>query len=148
MGLRAAILILFFSTSAFARQSSCLPEFTSLQVVDTSVSTHSFEYVLSSINSSGPFASKVRLSGTYDAEAQALRLNAHFDKKFDGVSLPYNLYSVLILQNGNVVGWYDFTSGCEGPGVGFYPGQDFNLPTTKLQKSSTNKLQIMVWGRL
>lgn len=77
-----------------------------------------------------------------------VELKVGFDPKFDGVSLPYNLYAVLILRNGQTEQWLDFTNGCKGPGLGFFPGREIRLPTVKSIGESPEQLQIMVWGRM
>ncbi|MGZ3722396.1 MAG: hypothetical protein ACXVA9_05670 [Bdellovibrionales bacterium] len=137
-------------STAFADRSSCLPEFNSLQtqqVLDLgSAAQDTLE--LKSENSQGIFVSKARMSYTLDPASKQLQLRFHFDDKFDGVSLPHNLYSVLIVQNGSVVGWLDFTSQCQGPGVGFFPGQSFRPPALKLSGEGKQNFQFVVWGRI
>lgn len=140
---------MFFANAAMA-DHSCLPEFNSLQILETFNidSTADFTYPLKSENASGIFISKVRLTVSLDGFSHEMKLRAHFDEAFQGVSLPYNLYSILVLQNGAVIGWYDFTRECHGPGVGFFPGQFFSPPAIKLSGEGKQSFQIMVWGRL
>ncbi len=78
----------------------------------------------------------------------AVKMSVRFDPKFDGVSLPYNLFAILIIRDGEAAAWWDFTSGCTGPGVSFFPGQEIHLPKLKLIGADPERLQIMVWGRL
>ena len=151
MDLRAILFAgLVFTVAAHADGSSCVPEFTSLQtlqMVDFS-SGGSGVFPLKSENATGVFVSKARMSYTFAPSTHELRLRFHFDESFEGVSLPFNLYSVLVLHNGAVAGWYDFTHACKGIGPGFYPGQSFSPPPMKLEGEGMQSLQFMVWGRI
>ena len=102
---------------------------------------------LFSLNASGLFQTKVVLDGNYDPASGKLSLSNHFDEKFEGVSLPYNLFAVLVIADGHVVAWQDYTQGCVGTGVGIFPGQKFLLKPVNLP-ANKQKLQITVWGSL
>ncbi len=80
-------------------------------------------------------------------DSHELKLTAMFDPDFDGVSLPYNLYAVQAVLDGQVVFYMDYR-GCQGPGPSFFPGREIRLPSVKLIGGKPQKLQIMVWGRL
>jgi hypothetical protein len=130
---------------------SCLPSYTALQL-ETRVQgdqAESLAYYLQAKRGDEVFQSKVILAGETDAShPRSLPLEIEFDPKFQGVSLPYNLYAVLIVLDGEIVEWLDFTSSCVGPGVSIFPGQKISLPEVKLIGDKPQKLQIMVWGRL
>ena len=108
----------------------------------------STDYQLKSQGPNGLFVSKVLLSANYEATNHKLNLKVHWDEKFDGVSLPYNLFAAMVLQDGVPVAWYDLTEKCRGPGVGLFPGAHFTLPATELNAVGNSSLQIMLWGRI
>jgi hypothetical protein len=139
MGLFLLILFGWFAHG----QRSCLPSFTALQTFETA---HEFKHGLSSRNSQGDFLTHVIFEGT--RTENELRLRVGFDPAWEGVSLPYNLYAVMVIANGESVAWLDFTNGCQGPGISFFPGRTLDLPVVKLLGVSGQKLQIMVWGKL
>jgi hypothetical protein len=146
---------LLWSSSLLAQApspASCLPDWTSLQSIqDIDVKQSSrLKSFLSSQNASGKFQTKVIFESDYSALSGQLTLTLQFDPDFTGVSLPYNLYSVLVVAGGQVLAWEDFTEQCNGPGNGFYPGRLVTLPTIKINQpvGEKEKLQILVWGRL
>jgi hypothetical protein len=110
----------------------------------------SFVHPLVSENRTGLFETKVQLAGEIrdGEESPVLDLTLRFDPAFQGVSLPYNLYTVLVISNGRVLNWLDFTNSCHGPGISFFPGRSVRIPSVKLIGADPQKLQIMVWGRL
>jgi len=71
-----------------------------------------------------------------------------FRFKFDGVSLPYNIYAVLVVSSDKVLAWYDLTKECRGPEASIFPGQSYSIPRLKDLDSSISDLHIIVWGRL
>lgn len=151
MGLKKGLLFmgLAFWAGPLAAQHSCLPDFNALQVrevFDLNLA-HNFSYPFQSVNARGNFTTHVQLRGKYGTDHK-LQLEALFDPNFQGVSLPYNLYAMLLVQNGSVVGWFDFTDGCQGPGIGFFPGQVIHLPRVQLSGGGKAAVQIMIWGRL
>ncbi len=139
---RTIVLLILFcpiKVLANAGQRSCLPEKTAAQLL-WNVSSNAQAEIIQ------PLSSKVQLIGRQAGLEVNFRLR--FDPAFSGVSLPYNLYAVLIVQNGSVVGWWDYTHGCQGPGISFFPGREIALPTVKLVGAEADQLQIMVWGKL
>lgn len=142
-------LVLVTSVQAGADAVSCLPEFNSLRAVaDFSDGSVKQTFKLKSENINGLFESKVRLTATLDGDLGRLTMKFHWDESFGGVSLPYNLYSVLVLQSGQVVGWFDFSNECQGPGVGFYPGQSFTAKPLKVDDFAGKQFKFIVWGRI
>jgi hypothetical protein len=143
--------LLFFSVLLWCDTSfadrSCLPDFNSLQLLETTTPGASQEFIkpLKSMNMNGLFQTKVQ---AVIRIAQDLEMLIRFDPEFDGVSLPYNLYAVLVVADGAVLSYMDFTRECAGPGIGFFPGGEIRLPRIKLIGADPQKLQIMVWGRL
>jgi hypothetical protein len=146
MGRSVFLTLLIFVFSTAGAESSCLPDFTSLQVFDQvdPVSTPDRTYILRS----------KRFTETYETEAVLktrvkdgqLEMTVQFKDEFHGVSLPYNTYAVLVILNGEVLSWQDLTGQCSGPGPGIFPGQKFELNPVKLK--APGNLQISVWGRL
>lgn len=109
----------------------------------------SFRYQLKEPRASGMADTRVHIQGQSDLkDPHLIRLTVGFDREFDGVSLPYSVYALLILRDGEVVMWWDFTHACQGPGLSFFPGKEIELPSLKLVGDKPQKLQIMVWGRL
>ena len=142
-------LSLMNAVSAGADAISCLPEYTSLRATaDFADGPSQQTFKLKSDNLNGLFESKARMTASYDAELERLNLKFHWDENFSGVSLPYNLYSVLILQGSTVVGLLDFTDDCRGLGVGFYPGQSFSARPIKIQGLPGKQFKFIVWGRI
>lgn len=151
--LRALLLasIGLWSGTLMARLS-CLPDFNSLQILQVidlaQAQTQTITYPLKSMNAHGLFETRAQLEMMVQAENWILDFKVLFDPKFGGVSLPYNVYALLVIQGGQVISWQDFTGGCRGPGIGFFPGQVVQLPKVKLIKSNSNVIQVMLWGRL
>jgi hypothetical protein len=124
-------------------QTSCLPKFTALQTMETN---RSFSHFLISENSQGLFTTRVLLEGMVIGES--LKMKFQFDPLWEGVSLPYNLYAVMVIADGKPAAWFDFTRGCESAGISFFPGRSLELSPVKLLGSPPQRLQIMVWGKL
>lgn len=147
-------ILLLFAQGARAGQTSCVPVYTALNVIEDvdPAADSSFVHPLIAENAQGLFESRVRLEGTVHHstanEKASLDMVIRFDPAFEGVSLPYNLYTVLVISNGRVLTWLDFTESCQGSGVSFFPGREIRIPALKLFGADPQKLQIMVWGRL
>ncbi len=118
-----------------------------IMTIDTT-KDEAFTRILEIENASGRHATKVVLDGEYSSQSRQLILKTHFDDRFNGVSLPYNLYSALITETGEVAGYFYFTRSCTGPGVGFFPGQSFTIPAMKLKSNGKATIQIMIWGMI
>ncbi|HMN69543.1 MAG TPA: hypothetical protein PKC28_13465 [Bdellovibrionales bacterium] len=141
----------FFWSLPIAAQTSCLPETLSGQFLETVDLGGASERVhsLKSVNMTGSFVTKVQMVAGYQGGAEpTLALRFRFDPAFDGVSLAYNLYAVLVLADGQPAAWMDFTSGCTGLGIGFFPGREVAVPVVKLRATPAARVQIMVWGKL
>lgn len=147
MGLRSLVLAILTTavSGAYADGVSCLPEFTSLRAEADFGRASQQTFILKSVNPKGMFETKARM--TAGLEGNQLSVKFHWDENFSGVSLPYNLYSLLVVQDGVAVGWFDFTHDCEGPGVGFFPGQSFSLPPLKTV-SSNKQIKFIIFGRI
>ncbi len=145
------LILMFLAPLSAAGQTSCLPNYTALNAIHDFASHESGAFVHNLIaeNGNGLFVSRVQIVGTLTGgDISSLDLIARFDPSFDGVSLPYNLYSILVISNGKVQSYVDFTDACRSPGVSFFPGREFRIPSIKLIGADPQKLQIMVWGRL
>jgi hypothetical protein len=125
---------------------SCFPEWTSLDVIETfnPKVPHSFSYRLKSTNTGGVFLTHATLEGRFDDQ----KLNLGFRFEIDGVSLPYNIYAVLVASASRVLGWFDLTSGCNGPGGSIFPRGKLDLPAVKFESAELLDVHIIVWGRL
>lgn len=157
------LLLLLGSWSVAASgQTSCMPEYTALNVAENVVPLfeRSFVHSLRSMNGAGDlFSTRVQLEGrviVHEAGVNEagignealLDLTVRFDPAFGGVSLPYNLYAILVISDGRVLAWLDFTNSCRSSGVSFFPGREVRIPSVKLIGVDPQTLQIMVWGRL
>ncbi len=135
------VLILLFPLKVWSDsgQKSCLPERTAAHLVWTvnAAENNSLLYQLTN---------RVQLVG--EQSGNFAQFKVRFDPTFDGVSLPYNLYAVLILRDGEPVAWWDYTRSCQGPGLSFFPGREIALPKVNLVGGGAERLQIMVWGKL
>jgi hypothetical protein len=140
-------LMLAASLPAVA-QNSCLPDYLAAQTLVhvSEGKTVALTLPLKDQNANGEFMTKVQVDAKISPEG--IHLTAHFNDGFQGVSLPYNLYSVLILRNGQPLEWLDFTNLCQGPGIGFFPGRHVDLPLVKFDGAKGGDFQIMIWGRL
>jgi hypothetical protein len=146
-----ALILSLASVSAHAGQTSCVPEYTALNVVERVVPADASAFVhnLRSANGGGMFTTRVQVEGRVSAgEVPALDMTVRFDPAFQGVSLPYNLYTILVISDGRVLNWLDFTDSCRSPGISFFPGREISIPKIKLIGADPQTLQIMVWGRL
>ncbi len=135
------VFILFFPLKVWSDsgQRSCLPERTEAQLMWTVNAAETGSLLHSLTN-------RVQLVGEQAGAVAQFRVR--FDPAFQGVSLPYNLYAVLILRDGEPVAWWDYTRGCAGPGLSFFPGREIHLPKVNLVGGGAERLQIMVWGKL
>jgi hypothetical protein len=124
-------------------KGSCLPDFTSLDVFQDST-VQSFSLPLKSRNVNGPFVTHATLDGKWDGTALALT----FQFKFDGVSIPYNIYAVLVVSGGEVLAWRDLTKACTDPGASIFPGRSFALPPIQTSNIGKSDWHIIVWGQL
>lgn len=126
---------------------TCLPEFTALDVIETvnAGSARTFTHPLKSKNVGGIFLTRVVLTGEFDG--QRLSLTVRFPA--DGVSLPYNVYLLVVGTEQDMLRWQDLTRGCKAPGASIFPGQSVNLDAIKFQPDAgTANLHLILWGRL
>ncbi len=134
---------------------SCLPDFTALTVVKSvgEEGEGEFTQILSSENESGRFQTDVEWVGNLTADPQSgyqLNMKFRFSAFAPDLSLPANIYAVLVVFNGAPLAWWDFTEECMDPGISFFPGQEFDLPQIKNLpvEGSPRQLQVIVWARL
>lgn len=141
------LLMVFIPVRGYG-QTSCLPSYTALQSEWLAGGSDSKSFASPILIEKSGKLSPSRVLFVGETIGGAVKMSVKFDPKFDGVSLPYNLYAVLIVRDGEPAAWWDFTSGCTGPGISFFPGQEIHLPKLKLIGADPERLQIMVWGRL
>jgi len=128
-------------------QSSCLPDFLALQTQVPGRVDQTFARDLQTRVNGELIPIAVEFRGEMRSDGQ-MHSHLQFTLNDDHVSLPFNLYAVLVASHGRVLAWWDFTLGCEQPGVSFFPGRVFTLPTLKNVDGSVETLQVMIWGRL
>lgn len=127
---------------------SCLPEATSLQVFEIwneSASTRK-NYPLKTLNFERLKDSGVEVSMKYSKERKAFDLSFTF-KDSNSISLPFNLYAIMIANSRGKILWKDFTSSCMDPGIGFYPGQTVNLDDLSMELQDKEPYRVMIWGQ-
>jgi hypothetical protein len=139
------------SFAPLGERHSCLADFSSLQfmtMVSSSEAVHA-QSPMKTMRAGELQATHVVFDlDSVDGQSDQLEATIRFDPKFTGVSLPYNLQAVLMVKGGEVLGWWDFTHACTGPGVSFFPGRVIYLPKVKLIGVKPEPLQIIVWGKL
>lgn len=141
--------ILVFFTPLAQAQSSCLPTQNALQVFEVLSPGQNVKkaYPLYAGMEHRPWLEAILEVNRHDKND--VHLTFQFEERFRGVSLPYNLYAVLVLSQGAVVAWLDFTNECLSPGISFFPGQEIEIPVGNLPPlESPHSLQVMVWGRM
>ncbi len=147
----SVLVVFFFASIVFAELAvpmSCLPETLSLQAFESiSASGNSRSFPLKSekfgqIKDSG---AQVRI----DQDIQSGRLDVEFSfQAEDGISLPFNVYALLIVTSDGEKEFRDFTSHCTDPGIGFYPGQKVKLDPIFLKLREEQTYHLMIWGRM
>lgn len=120
-------------------RKSCLPEQTAAQLIWT-LETSNADSLLYQLTD------QVQLVG--ERSGDSVHFKIRFNPDFQGVSLPYNLYAVMVVKEGEPMAWWDFTRSCLAPGVSFFPGREVQLPKVNLVGGRAERLQIMVWGKL
>lgn len=127
---------------------SCLPEATSLQTFETWHSAQPLKrtYELKTQKFDRIKDSGVLVSVFHNLEKKSLELSFFFSQS-DILSLPFNVYAVMVTTSKGQVVWNDFTSSCMDPGIGFYPGQEVSLEPIPLDLDEGESYRLMVWGR-
>jgi len=97
-------------------------------------------------DSQGQKQSRTYLEVIENPESTIFRLQ--FYKHIGELGLPQNVYALLILnQNGYPLHFEDFTGGCQGPGLSFFPGQSLEIFKLKQDLETAKQLQIILWSR-
>lgn len=143
--------VLGLSQSAFAQgemPTSCLPEATSLQVIEVWQESDSLKknYPLKTLSFDQLKDSGVQVSIKYSKIRKSFDMSFFFEDS-STMSLPFNLYAVMISNSRGKVLWKDFTSSCFDPGIGFYPGQTVNLDGLPLELQDKESYRVMIWGK-
>lgn len=129
-------------SDAVMADPSCFPKHNALQLFER-VNITKDETKTYLLNSDAPNRQWTEAQLSYASQG-ALSMTFKFEDRFDGVSLPYNISAVLVIQNGVPLTWVDLTQNCRTPPVGIYPGQKFKLPLGQLNAPNAS-LQIFVW---
>ncbi len=153
MGLRTcllAILILVTGAEMVYGQTSCLPKNNSLQMlsqIDLTVDSDSV-HRLTSDTGNTVRDTRVNLKSSFKTADGKLNLRVQWDEDFSGVSLPFNVYAVMILIDGKIVNWSDYTEHCTDVGISLYPGAVLSIPPIEIGSVGLASVQIMLWGRV
>lgn len=140
---RWVLLTLFLLSARVGADPSCLPDFVSLQATEKLSSPQQMVHSLKSSRGGVLFQTDAVMDSSYDGET--LKLRVRFTDP-TALSLPYNLYAVLVIVNGEVVSWQDLTGQCSGSGQSIFPGQTIELQPVKIR--SQGLIQFSVWGKL
>ena len=139
----ACVAAVVFSAQP-AKADTCFPPFTSLDVFQAvNKDNPQFSHRLKSRNLQGLFVTRATLEGKLNE--RKLELAFHF--RADGVSLPYNIFAVLVATDSQPLAWHDLTKGCTGLPGSIFPGQSVKIPPVTLPSDPVD-LHIVVWGRL
>ena len=125
---------------------TCFPRFTAADIIETfhPGQARSFSHFLLSENTKGIFRTDAKLVGSFDGSF-IVDLEIFFDTS--GVGLPYNVFGLLAAEGSNMVGWFDYTRGCNGLPVSVFPGGRSDLGRLKLSPGRPVSLHIIAWGR-
>lgn len=108
----------------------------------------STQFFLPSHSAFGTFLTPALASFRWD---DTFRIQFQYDLPNGQVGIPYTVHRVEIVI-GNYVRNLDFTGGCNGPGLSFFPRQNVELPAIKLPpellQGGPHPLSIRVWGHL
>jgi hypothetical protein len=129
-------------SSVAQADTSCFPKHNALQLFErVNIAKDQTKTYL--LNPDSPNRQWTEAQVSYSTQGD-LAMTFKFEDRFDGVSIPYNISAVLVIQNGLPLTWLDLTRSCEVPPVGIFPGQKFRLPLGKLSGPQAS-LQIFVW---
>lgn len=145
--------IVIFTLSLFYLQAhaqtaiSCLPEATSLQSYESGGQGDVVKtYELSTLRLGQLRATGVNVQLKQSRKDQSLELSFSFQQD-DIMSLPFNIYAVLVVTEKGETTWRDLTSACTDPGIGFYPGQKVKLDPIPLKIDESESYRVMIWGQ-
>lgn len=149
-GTRILVTTLVMLSLGAEAQTSCLPSGVAAQVFEIVDPKVPFEktYVLNRWLAGEAYPSLVQMEwksmvNPLDGMEGWIR----FRPDFDGVSVPFNVYGVMIILNGQPLLWWDLTDECKSPGVGLFPGDLLKLPSIKWAHFQKQSLQIQIWAR-
>lgn len=128
---------------------SCLPDVTSLQTFETWSIDQPLEkiYELKTQKFDRIKNTQVLVSATHNLDKKSLELVFSFSKP-DVMSLPFNIYAIMVSTSRGEVIWRDLTSSCMEPGIGFFPGQKIPLEPIPLELNEGDSYRLMIWGRI
>ena len=136
------------SSNTFDLPTSCLPEATSLQTFeifqghDLTVKTYPLKTLkLDQLKNAG-----VTTSINHHKNEHKFNFHFYFDDP-DALSLPFNIYAIMIVNSRGGSVFKDFTQSCFDPGIGFYPGQKVVIDDLKLELHQGEAYRVMIWGR-
>jgi len=137
-----------FSLSAQAQSPiSCLPEATSLQAYESGGQGDMAKtYELMTLRFGQLAASGVNVQLKQSQKDQSLELSFSFQQD-DIMSLPFNIYAILVVTEKGETIWRDLTAACTDPGIGFYPGQKVELDPIPLKIGPSESYRVMIWGQ-
>ena len=74
-------------------------------------------------------------------------LSMKFRDSFDPLGRPQNVYAFMVLnENGYPIYFEDFTGGCKGPGLSFFPRQELDLIFLKSTAIKGDRVHILLWS--
>lgn len=83
-----------------------------------------------------------------ESNSHAWTMTAKFRDGFPELGLAQNIYAVTVLgEDGEVLRFEDFTGGCKGPGLSFFPGQKIDLLTLDKHTLNSPRIHLLLWSR-
>lgn len=141
--LATASLLLFKSTEAHAQiEASCWGHETALNVTVSIRQSVTIPYLFMSDNEGGPFP-VAQLTAA--VEGESISFFTSVDASQPELGNPVNIYAIMVLAEGQVLRYEDYTSGCRNPGISFFPSQKVHL--FDLKNRPRDQMQIIIWAR-
>jgi hypothetical protein len=82
------------------------------------------------------------------SEAGGFDFTMKFRDSFEPLGHPQNVYALMILnEKGQAIFFEDFTGGCKGPGLSFFPKQELDLLFLKSSIVHEEKIHILLWSQ-
>lgn len=93
-------------------------------------------------------ASESRTVLKADLVKDGYELAMEFRETFDPLGHPQNVYALMVLNDdGYPIFFEDFTGGCKGPGLSFFPKQRLDLLFLKSKAIKGNRVHILLWSQ-
>jgi hypothetical protein len=137
-----------FAISSLAKanqRASCWPKHNAISQEVLLSQDHSIEVVVK--DPSVP-EEESRTVMHIDPHKEGYQMTLKFREGFGEVGTPQNVYAIMVLgDQGQPLLFEDFTGGCLGPGISFFPGQKLDLLKLKSSTLPSSKIHVLLWSR-